>query len=119
MVGLASFRHAFRGLRMVVSRERNAKIHVAAAAVAVVAAIILRISLSELALIIAVIAMVFFAEVVNTAIERTLDTMSRDNHQVVKVVKDMTAGGVLVTAMAAVIVAICIFGPALWRALGL
>ncbi len=119
MVGLASFRHAFRGLRMVVSRERNAKIHVAAAVVAVIAAIVLQISLSELALIIAVIAMVFFAEVVNTAIERTLDTMSRDNHQVVKVVKDMTAGGVLVTAMAAVIVAICIFGPALWRALGL
>lgn len=119
MVGLASFRHAFRGLRMVVSRERNAKIHVAAAVAAVIAAIVLQISLSELALIIAVIAMVFFAEVVNTAIERTLDTMSRDNHQVVKVVKDMTAGGVLVTAMAAVIVAICIFGPALWRALGL
>lgn len=119
MVGLASFRHAFRGLRMVVSRERNAKIHVAAAAAAVIAAFVLQISLSELALIIAVIAMVFFAEVVNTAIERTLDTMSRDNHQVVKVVKDMTAGGVLVTAMAAVIVAICIFGPALWRALGL
>ena len=104
---------------MVVSRERNAKIHVAAAVVAVIAAIVLQISLSELALIISVIAMVFFAEVVNTAIERTLDTMSRDNHQVVKVVKDMTAGGVLVTAMAAVIVAICIFGPALWRALGL
>lgn len=119
MVGLASFRHAFRGLRMVVSRERNAKIHVAAAVVAVIAAIVLQVSPSELALIIAVIAMVFFAEVVNTAIERTLDTMSRDNHQVVKVVKDMTAGGVLVTAMAAVIVAICIFGPALWRALGL
>lgn len=100
---------------MVVSRERNAKIHLLAGLLALAASLLLQVPLSELALIIAMIALVFFAEVVNTAIERTLDTMARENHQVVKVVKDMTAGGVLLTAIAAVIVAVCIFGPAIWR----
>ncbi len=115
MVGLASFRHALRGLRMVVARERNAKIHVVAAILALSTAFILRISWLELALVIAMIALVFFAEVVNTAIEKSLDTMATENHQVVKVVKDMTAGGVLVTAIAAVFVAGCIYIPALMR----
>jgi diacylglycerol kinase len=118
MVGLASFRHALRGLRMVVSRERNAKIHLIAACLAVIFAFILQISWLEMALVIAVIALVFFAEIVNTAIEKSLDTMATENHQVVKVVKDMTAGAVLVTAIAAVIVAACIYIPALLRILG-
>lgn len=118
MVGLASFRHAVRGLKMVVSRERNAKIHVGAAGVAIITAFILRVGWLELALVIAMIALVFFAEVVNTAIEKSLDTMATENHQVVKIVKDMTAGGVLVTAIAAVIVAACIYLPAILRVIG-
>lgn len=117
MVGLASFRHAIRGLRLVVSRERNAKIHVCAAVLALGAAFILHIGWLELALVIAMIALVFFAEIVNTAIEKTLDTMATENHQVVKVVKDMTAGGVLVTAIAAIFVAGCIYIPAIMRLL--
>jgi diacylglycerol kinase len=117
MVGLASFRHAARGLRLVVSRERNAKIHVGAAIVTLGTAFMLRITWLELALVIAMIALVFFAEVVNTAIEKSLDTMATENHQVVKVVKDMTAGGVLVTAIAAVFVAGCIYIPAIMRLL--
>lgn len=115
MVGLASFRHAIRGLRMVISRERNAKIHLAAAILALITALLLHITWLELALVIAMIALVFFAEVVNTAIEKSLDTMTTENHQVVKVVKDMTAGGVLVTAIAAIFVAACIYLPAIVR----
>ena len=113
MVGLTSFRYAFRGLKMVISRERNARIHVVAAVLALATSIILQISWYEFALIIAMIALVFFAEVVNTAVERTLDTLAKENNQVVKVVKDMMAGGVLVTAIAAEIVAACVFLPAL------
>lgn len=113
MVGLTSFRYAFRGLKMVISRERNARIHVVAAVLALIVSLILRISWYEFGLIIAMISLVFFAEIVNTAIERTLDTMATENNQIVKVVKDMTAGGVLVTAFAAVIVAACVFIPAI------
>lgn len=118
MVGLTSFRYAFRGLKMVISRERNARIHVVAAILALIASILLQVSWLEFSFIIAMIALVFFAEIVNTALERTLDTLAKENNQVVKVVKDMTAGGVLVTAIAAVIVAACVFIPALMRLLG-
>ena len=61
------------------------------------------------------IGLVFFAEIMNTAFERTLDLLAYDNNQVVKLVKDMAAGGVLVTAATAVLVAACIFGPPIYR----
>mgnify|MGYP003491046881 FL=1 len=115
MVSLASFRNAYRGLRAVVSRERNARIHVAFAIIAIIAAVWLRVPFGQAALVMTTIGLVFFAEIMNTAFERTLDLLAYDNNQVVKLVKDMAAGGVLVTAATAVLVAACIFGPPIYR----
>lgn len=111
MVSLTSFRNAFRGLKAVVSRERNARIHVGFACVAIIAAFVLHVPFGQCALVITTIGLVFFAEIMNTAFERTLDLLAYDNNQVVKLVKDMAAGGVLVTASTSLLVAACIFGP--------
>ena len=111
MVTFSSFRHAFRGLKYVMSAERNAKIHLALAVAALIASIALQISLEQWLFVIISITLVFFAEVVNTAIEKTLDLISQENNQLVKLIKDMTAAGVLVCAFGAVIVAIVVFLP--------
>ena len=115
MVTFVSFRNAWKGLRVVVSRERNARFHIIIAGVTIVAALILQISLASMALVLAMITFVFFAEVVNTAVERTLDLIVTENNQVVKLVKDMMAGAVLVTAAGAVLVGVCVFGPQLLK----
>ncbi len=47
MVTFSSFRHAFRGLKYVMSAERNAKIHLALAVAALIASIALQISLEQ------------------------------------------------------------------------
>lgn len=114
MVSLASFRNAYRGLRAVVDRERNARIHIAFALIALILSFLLHIPFEQGALVIATIGLVFFAEITNTAFERTLDLLANDNNQVVKLVKDMAAGGVLVSAATALLVALCIFGPHLY-----
>ncbi len=115
MITFTSFRHAFKGLRSVISRERNAKIHIFFAALAICASILFRISVFQLALVIFAIILVFFAEVTNTAIERTLDLITSERNQVVELIKDMTAGGVLVCAGGAVLIAVCIFGPHIYE----
>ena len=115
MVTLVSFRNAWRGLRVVISRERNARFHVFAAIITLVCGIALRISYPEMALVLAMITLVFFAEVVNTAVERTLDLIVTENNQIVKLVKDMMAGAVLVAAVGAVFVGMCVFGPYILR----
>lgn len=115
MVSLVSFRNAAQGLQAVVSRERNARIHMIFGVAAIVLSAVLHIPWPQAALVIAMVGLVFFAEVVNTAIERTLDLIATENNQVVKLIKNMAAGGVLVTAATAVLVAVCIFGPSLWQ----
>ncbi len=111
MVSLKSFKYATQGLKYVLSSERNARIHLTLAFLALIASIILRISIEQWLFVVVSIAMVFFAEIVNTAIEKTLDMISQENNQLVKLIKDMTAAGVLVCAVAAVIVAMVVFLP--------
>lgn len=115
MVTLASFRYAWRGLKEVFSTERNAKIHLLAALSALLASLIFHIAITQLVFVIIAITLVFFAEIVNTALEKTLDVLSKESNQVVRMIKDMTAAGVLVTAAGAVLVAILVFGPYLYR----
>jgi diacylglycerol kinase len=111
MVTLKSFNYAARGLKMVLSSERNAKLHLSAALLALILSIILRIDIQQWLFIVISIALVFFAEITNTAIEKSLDLISQENNQLIRVIKDMTAAGVLVTAISAVIVASIIFIP--------
>ncbi len=117
MVTFTSFRHAFKGLGAVISRERNARIHIAFALLAIVASWFFQISIFQLSLVIFAIILVFFAEITNTAVERTLDLITTERNQVVQLVKDMTAGGVLVCAFGALAIAVCIFAPRVYQML--
>ena len=111
MITTTSFQNALRGLKLVLARERNARIHLFFAILAVIISLALRISAGQFSVILLAIIMVFFAEIVNTAIEKTLDLTYQENSQLVRFIKDTTAAGVLVTAGGSVIIAILIFGP--------
>jgi diacylglycerol kinase len=70
-----------------------------------------------LAAILLAIIIVFFAEIMNTAFEKTLDLVEPNHHPQVKLIKDMAAGAVLITAVTAVAIGLVIFPPyllALW-----
>ena len=73
----------------------------------------LRVSLDQWAILLTMIALVFHAEIINTALEAIVDKVSPEFHPLAKVAKDCAAGAVLVTALAAVIVGLLIFGPKL------
>lgn len=111
MVSLASFKYAFRGLKAVISSERNAKIHIFFAIVAVIASIVFKISLLEFLFVFSSIVLVFFAEIINTAVEKTLDLISQENNHQVQLTKDMLAAAVLVTAFGSIVVAGVVFVP--------
>ncbi len=110
---LVSFRYAFAGIRYLLWTQRNAKIHTAIALVAVALALLLRIDRGEWLVLILTIALVLGAEGVNTAVEAAVDLASPGYHPLAKVAKDVAAGTVLLTAIAAVIVGLIIFLPRL------
>jgi diacylglycerol kinase len=66
------------------------------------------------AVIVLTIAMVFTAEFINTAIEAVVDLASPVHHPLAKVGKDVGAGAVLVSALAAALIGLLILGPPLW-----
>jgi diacylglycerol kinase len=57
---------------------------------------------------------VLVTEMFNTAAEALVDLVSPDYHPVAKLVKDLTAGAVLVIAFISVIVGLLVLGPPLW-----
>ena len=112
-----SFRNAFSGLYRLAKTERHFQIHLFAAACAVILAALLGFSQTEWAILVVTISLVLVAEGVNSAIERTLDANTPGFHPLAKAAKDIGAGAVLIAAIAAVIVALLLYGPKLWAVL--
>lgn len=110
---LKSFTYAINGLRAFLRSEPNGRIHFAATIVTISMAIWLHCTTTEWALLVIVTAMVWATELLNTAIEKTMDHLSPDTHPRVKIVKDVAAGAVLIAALAAAIVGGLIFIPKL------
>ncbi|MCP8616897.1 diacylglycerol kinase family protein [Salirhabdus salicampi] len=107
------FTFALKGLLFVFREERNFKIHVTIALVAIVMSILLPLTLIEWLFICSVIFLVLVAEVLNSALEALVDYIFPEYHPVAGKVKDMSAGAVLLSSIFAFIVGVMIFFPKL------
>jgi diacylglycerol kinase len=114
---LKSFRYAGVGMYDLFRQENNAKIHLVAAGLIIIAGIFFKLSATEWCIITIQIALVWSSEAFNTAIEKLADTVTMDYHPSIKIVKDVAAAGVLILAICAVIVAGIIFFPKIWACL--
>ncbi len=114
---LRSFRYAFSGWWYVVSTQRNAWIHALASVLVFALGLWLHLSRLEWALVVFAIALVWTAEFLNTALEAVVDLASPEQHHLAKIGKDVGAAAVLIAAAAAVLIALLVFGPRLWRIL--
>jgi diacylglycerol kinase len=101
-----SFRHAFRGFGHALESEHNFRIHLVAALAVIGAIIFFKFSPLESALLIGVTVLVLSLELMNTALEKTLDMLEPNHHPLVGKIKDMAAASVLVAALGALVVAV-------------
>ena len=108
---LLSFKYAFKGIYFLLATQRNARIHLAATALVIFGGFYFSISVTEWVAVIIAIGIVFAAEAFNTAIEQLVDMTSPGFDKSAGRIKDLAAGAVLITAIAAVSVGIIIFGP--------
>jgi len=102
-----------------VRTQRNAWIHAAATVGVVVAGSVLRVSRGEWCLLVLAMGLVWAAEGINTAVEALADAISTAPDARIGRAKDIAAGGVLLAAVAAVVVGSLVFGPRLVSNLGL
>ena len=106
---ISSFNYAIQGIVSVLKTEKNMKFHYLTALLVVIFSLFFNISSIEFMIILFSIILVVFAEMVNTAIERTVDLVVQDYNPIAKYVKDVSAGAVLITAINAIVCAYLIF----------
>ena len=104
-----SFKYAFKGIVSALLSERNMKIHVNIMALVIIFGLILNISVGEWFVCIICFAIVISAEMFNTAFEQMVDIAMPEKDPRAKFVKDVAAGGVVITAINALIVAYFLF----------
>lgn len=106
-----SYRPAVKGILKTLRKQSNIWIDLIAAVGVVFLAFYLKVSKIEGAILILCIALVLSAELVNTAIEVSLNYLAKEHHVDVETAKDIAAGGVLVAAVGAAIIGLLIFLP--------
>lgn len=114
---LSSFKNAFWGIGVAIRNERNIKIHLSVMVLVCMMGVILKISVIEWCLCIVLFGMVIAAELINCAIEATVDLVTKERHPLAKVAKDTAAGAVLVCAISASIIGGIIFIPKMLQVL--
>lgn len=114
---LRSFVYAFSGWGIVLKNEPNTWIHAFVSAAVVVVAAWLRLPARDWAVLLLTMLIVWAAEFFNTAIEAVVDLASPEEHPLAKVSKDVSAAGVLLLAITAVLIGLLILGPPLWEKL--
>jgi diacylglycerol kinase len=112
---LRSILIAFEGVKHVLISQQNARIHAGFTLGVILLGILLDISRWEWMVLLLVIGLVWSAEFFNTAIELVTDHISPEEDPAVKIIKDVSAGGVLITAIISILVGIMMFGPRLWN----
>jgi diacylglycerol kinase len=110
-----SFKYAGRGILAAFSSENNCRIQVAVAAGVVGLSCYLRLSPLEWAVVTICIGLVIGLEMINSAIEKACDRITREQDDYVRYVKDMAAGAVLWVSICSAVVGAIIFIPKIIR----
>lgn len=106
-----SFYYAFNGIVEALKEERNLCIHFGFMILVILMGLEFNITKAEWMTCVILFALVISLELVNTAIEATIDICSPEINSKAKLAKDTAAGAVLVAAIASIIEGIVIFYP--------
>lgn len=106
-----TFKNARKGFRLVLKSELNIRIHVTIAFLVIFLALILKFSALEFCILLFVIGLVIVAEMLNTAIEFTLDSIYHNRYsRMVGMAKDISAGAVMFATIISILVGVILFG---------
>ena len=113
------FRAALTGILTALRTEPNLLYHALIAFSVLLTARQLNVTTTELTLLVLVISMVISAELFNTALERLCDRVHPGQDTLIRDIKDISAGAVLITAVTSVVVGWLVLYPYVYRSLHL
>lgn len=114
---IKSLHAASAGVAYAIRTQRHVRIHITAALLVSAAAIWLELETIEWALLLVLFALVIALEIINTAIELTIDRIGLEQHPLAKAAKDTAAGAVLIAVIFAIGIGVLLLGPPMWHQL--
>ncbi len=108
-----NLRWAASGIIYALKTQPNMRFHLAATAAVILVSGVLKLTADQWLDIIFAIALVWTAELINTAVEAAVNLITTDYHPLAKAAKDAAAGAVLIAAVNALAVAAVILLPKL------
>lgn len=104
-----SFNYAVTGILMAMKTEKNLRIHYLMSIAVIIFSLFFDFSRLEFMILLFAISLVIVTEMINTAIEKTIDIITKKYHPLAKIAKDISAGAVLISAINAVVVGYLLF----------
>lgn len=114
----SSLGYALAGWLYMLRRQKNTRIQAVASIAVIALGLWLGLGLTEWAVLILAITIVWMAEFVNAAVEAAINLSTHDYHPMAKVGKDVASAAVLLGAVASLLIGLLILGPPLLRRLG-
>lgn len=111
---LKSFQFALNGVKDALKSEPNLRFHFLASVVAIILAIYLKFSTTEFAILVLTIFLIIILELVNTIVEKLVDLHSKEISEPARIIKDISAGVVLLGAVASLVIGGLLFFPKLF-----
>lgn len=108
---IKSFSYAGAGVWYALTNDQNVRILLVATCVVLILGLFVGLDGLRIWILVVMAMIVLFAEMVNTAIEHMVNLITKEHNMDAKIAKDVSAGMVLFTVLAAVIVGLFIFLP--------
>lgn len=106
-----SFHYALQGIHYALKYDQNLVIHFISACIVVLVSILLKVTPFEMGILGITILVVIVTEMINSAIEKMVDLITKEHRAEAKIAKDVSAGMVLLTSVGSAIIGILIFLP--------
>lgn len=106
---LDSFGFALNGLLYCLKTQRNMRIHTIAAFFIIIISLFAKLNKTDIIMLIFAISLVLICEMINTAIEKSIDLFTDKYHPLAKIAKDVAAGAVFVASFNAVAIGYLVF----------
>lgn len=104
-----SFNYAVSGIITAIKTEKSMRLHYIIAVIVLLSSLFFDFNRTEFLLLLFAVSLVVVSEMINTAIERTIDLITKEFHPLARLVKDVAAGAVLIATINSVIVGYLLF----------
>lgn len=108
---IKSFKHAVDGVVYAIENEKNILIMMICTFLVLIAGFLLELNAIELVSVVICIGMVMACELINSAIEATVDLITLEENKLAKIAKDCASGASLILSVISLLVACIIFIP--------